>query len=49
MPSAVVIGLGKTGLSCARFLVDRGFEVVVMDSRDTPPGLNELRQELPGL
>ncbi|HGX92077.1 MAG TPA: UDP-N-acetylmuramoyl-L-alanine--D-glutamate ligase [Candidatus Tenderia sp.] len=49
MPRAVVIGLGKTGLSCARFLVDRGFEVVVMDSRDTPPGLNELRQELPGL
>ncbi len=49
MPRAVVIGLGKTGLSCARFLVDRGFEVVVMDSRDTPPGLNELRQELPEL
>lgn len=49
MPRAVVIGLGKTGLSCARFLVDRGFEVVVMDSRDTPPGLDELRQELPGL
>ena len=44
---AVVVGLGKTGVSCARFLTRQGCDVVVMDSRQAPPGLDELRQELP--
>ncbi len=46
---ALVIGLGKTGLSCARFLARRGYEVAVMDSRARPPGLEELRHSLPDL
>ncbi len=43
----LVVGLGKTGLSCARFLRARGCSVAVTDSRDTPPGLASIREELP--
>ncbi len=43
----LVVGLGKTGLSCARFLAARGLEVAVTDSRVQPPGLDALREELP--
>ncbi|MEW6354511.1 MAG: UDP-N-acetylmuramoyl-L-alanine--D-glutamate ligase, partial [Pseudomonadota bacterium] len=43
----VVVGLGKTGLSCARFLAARGVPVAVTDSRAHPPGLDTLRDELP--
>ena len=44
---ALVVGLGKTGLSCARFLHGQGFEVAVTDSRPQPPYLETLREELP--
>ena len=43
----LIVGLGKTGLSCARFLVARGEEVAVTDSREHPPGLKDLRALLP--
>ncbi|HEV2332654.1 MAG TPA: UDP-N-acetylmuramoyl-L-alanine--D-glutamate ligase, partial [Gammaproteobacteria bacterium] len=43
----LVVGLGKTGLSCARFLASHGEEVAVTDSREHPPGLKELRALLP--
>ncbi len=43
----VVVGLGKTGLSCARYLRQQGIDVVVVDSRAEPPGLETLQQELP--
>ena len=43
----VVVGLGKTGLSCVRFLKGRGFAVAVNDTRENPPGLAELRDEFP--
>jgi UDP-N-acetylmuramoylalanine--D-glutamate ligase len=43
----VIVGLGKTGLSCARYLAGRGESFVVMDSRNTPPALTELRREFP--
>ncbi len=46
-PQVVVVGLGKTGLSCVRFLVDLGVEVAVTDSRPHPPGLQLLRDSLP--
>lgn len=39
----LVVGLGKTGLSCARWLLAQGERVVVTDSRATPPGLDALR------
>jgi UDP-N-acetylmuramoylalanine--D-glutamate ligase len=45
----VVVGLGKTGLSCVRFLKARGYAVAVNDTRMTPPGLDELRAEFPGV
>ncbi len=43
----VVVGLGKTGLSCVRFLKSRGYPVAVTDTRENPPGLAELRAEFP--
>lgn len=43
----VIVGLGKTGLSCARYLAGRGESFVVADSRDAPPALAELRREFP--
>ena len=45
----LVVGLGKTGLSCARYLVRQGYQVAVTDSRDLPPALDQLRSELPYL
>lgn len=43
----IVVGLGKTGLSCVRFLVAQGESVMVVDSRQNPPGLSELKTEFP--
>jgi UDP-N-acetylmuramoylalanine--D-glutamate ligase len=41
----VVIGLGPTGLSCARHLAARGLPFAVMDSRAQPPALAAFRAE----
>ncbi len=41
--SAVIVGLGKTGLSAARHLHALGLDVRVTDSRTDPPGLAALR------
>jgi UDP-N-acetylmuramoylalanine--D-glutamate ligase len=43
----LVVGLGPTGLSCARHLHAHGATVAVTDSRDAPPALETLRSELP--
>jgi UDP-N-acetylmuramoylalanine--D-glutamate ligase len=43
----VVVGLGATGLSCARHLYKRGLPFVVVDTREKPPELEELRSEMP--
>lgn len=43
----LIVGLGVTGLACARFLARQGVEVAVTDSREHPPGLEALRRELP--
>ncbi|GMQ87214.1 MAG: UDP-N-acetylmuramoyl-L-alanine--D-glutamate ligase [Gammaproteobacteria bacterium] len=43
----LIIGLGATGLSCARFLARRGIEVAVIDSREQPPALADIQRELP--
>ncbi len=45
--SSVVVGLGKTGLSCVRFLVDHGYDVEVADSRATPPMKQQLMSQYP--
>ena len=39
---SVVVGLGKTGISCLRYLAKRGIPVSATDSRRTPPGLADL-------
>lgn len=43
----VVVGLGKTGLSCVRFLHQLGYKVAVNDTRTNPPNLAELHAEFP--
>lgn len=41
----VIVGLGKTGLSCVRYLLSRGLDIAVTDSRINPPGLSTLETE----
>lgn len=43
----VIVGLGKTGLSCARYFDFLGESFAVVDNRLTPPGLTEFRAEFP--
>ena len=43
----LVVGLGPTGLSVARHLHARGESFTVVDTRDEPPGLADLRREMP--
>lgn len=43
----LVVGLGATGFSCARYLSDHGIEVAITDSRDFPPALDELQESYP--
>jgi len=45
----LVVGLGDTGLSMARWLDARGAVVAVADSRDHPPHAARLQAELPGV
>ena len=45
----VVVGLGDTGLSLARWLRRRGARVSVTDTRETPPGVAALRHEFPDM
>jgi UDP-N-acetylmuramoylalanine--D-glutamate ligase len=40
--ASVVVGLGKTGASCLRYLAKRGIPVAATDTRSAPPGLTEL-------
>jgi UDP-N-acetylmuramoylalanine--D-glutamate ligase len=39
---AVIAGLGRSGVSAARFLAARGWQLAVTDSRADPPGRSEL-------
>jgi UDP-N-acetylmuramoylalanine--D-glutamate ligase len=39
----VIVGLGKTGFSCAKFLHQQGFSFIVNDSREHPPYLDEIK------
>jgi len=43
----LVVGLGNTGLSCVRYLCEKGRELAVADSRAEPPGLAELQAQFP--
>jgi UDP-N-acetylmuramoylalanine--D-glutamate ligase len=41
-PYAVIVGLGRSGLSCARYLHARGWRLAVTDTRAAPPQLAAL-------
>ena len=43
----VIVGLGRTGMSCARYLQARGIEFAVTDSRAAPPESQTLRKLAP--
>ena len=43
----LVLGLGESGLAMARWLARQGVALRVADSRDTPPGVDRLRAEVP--
>jgi len=45
----LVVGLGATGLSVARYLLAQGVRVAITDSREQPPGLEQLQAEHPDL
>ena len=45
----IIVGLGTTGLSCARYLHSLGESFQVVDSRLDPPGLAELKAQFPTL
>jgi len=47
--SAVIAGLGRTGLSCARYLHALGWKIAVTDTRAHPPELAALRELDPAI
>jgi UDP-N-acetylmuramoylalanine--D-glutamate ligase len=47
--AAVIVGLGVTGLSCARYLLAHGWRICVTDSRTDPPGRAELARLAPDI
>lgn len=42
----VVVGLGISGVSAANFLYQQGQQVVVMDSRENPPGIEQVPESV---
>lgn len=46
-PEMLIVGLGPTGLSVARYLGRQGIAFAVADSRANPPGMADLRREFP--
>lgn len=47
--SVLVLGLGDSGLAMVRWCVRHGADVVVVDTREHPPHLAQLKQEHPGV
>lgn len=43
----IIVGLGTTGLSCARYLHSLGESFQIVDSRMNPPGLAQLQTQFP--
>lgn len=43
----IIVGLGVTGLSCARYLTERNIPIAVMDTRSYPPQLDTLKKICP--
>ena len=47
--SVLVLGLGDSGLAMVRWCVRHGAEVVVVDTRENPPCLTQLKEEHPSV
>ena len=47
--SVLVLGLGDSGLAMVRWCVRHGAEVVVVDTRENPPCLTQLKEEYPSV
>ncbi len=45
----IILGLGKTGLSCVRYLAKNYNNIIVCDTREQPPNLAEFKREFPNL
>ncbi len=48
-PFYVIVGLGLTGMSCARHLARCGMPFAVIDTRPAPPHLAEFKNAFPGI
>jgi len=47
--AVLVLGLGDTGLSCVRWLAEKGARLRAADTRQAPPALGEVRKAVPGI
>lgn len=45
----VIIGLGETGFSCVKYFARKNISVTVMDNRDNPPKLAEIKAQYPAM
>ena len=45
----LVVGLGVTGFSVIKYFMERGKNIVVVDSRENPPYIKELKANFPNL
>lgn len=45
----VIVGLGQTGYSCARYLQAQGYSFSVVDTRTNPPYLAKLKETMPNV
>jgi UDP-N-acetylmuramoylalanine--D-glutamate ligase len=45
----VIVGLGITALSCARYLTQQKIPIAIADTRENPPSLSEFQAAYPGV
>jgi UDP-N-acetylmuramoylalanine--D-glutamate ligase len=45
----VIVGLGVTALSCARYLTEQNIPIAMADTRETPPHLAQFKQAYPNI
>ena len=43
----VIVGLGLTGVSCARYLIEKGMSIAINDTRVQPPNLDAFKNTYP--
>ena len=46
---SIIVGLGKTGLSVAKYFAAQNKDFKVLDTRISPPGLDEFRSLFPDI